>query len=382
VPARVLLADDTADIRTLLRIVLSRHEEFEVVAEAADGSEAVAAAGTCSPDLVLLDLAMPVMDGLEAIPGLRAAAPDCKIVVLSGFNAGQMAKEALHVGADAYVEKGTPPGRLVQELRRVLGLRLDVDEPEAAGEPTSAGAVMTAEPVASAPVGWSGDDLALVTHELLSPLAVIEGFSALLDRRADAFEPAQVQEQASTILRSARHLRAMLRTVTDVQRMEAGALAVTPSVVDVAELVRDAVRDADVLDGHPTRVDAPDGLEAVLDSGRVHQALLQLLSNAATYSPAGSAIDIEVRAAGDDVVIAVRDRGRGIPVEQRHELFGRFSRLGTTGKGLGLGLYLARGIARAHGGDVVLEEVPAGEPGCRFVVRLPRRLDRVLPPTP
>jgi signal transduction histidine kinase len=380
VPARVLLADDTADIRTLLRIVLSRHDDFEVVAEAADGREAVAMARSVVPDLVLLDLAMPVMDGLEAIPGVRAVAPDCKIVVLSGFTADRMASQALEVGADAYVEKGTAPDRLVHELRRVLGLRLDIED--AAG---TDGVVVEAPPAATdEPVTtWSGDDLSHMTHELLSPLAVIEGFAALLDRRPEAFEPEQVREQASTILRSARHLRTMLRTVTDIQRMEAGALLLAPSAVDVAGLAHEAVKEAaPTLDGHPTRVDAPERLEAVVDAGRVHQALGQLLSNAATYSPVGTAVDVEVTEAGGDVLIAVRDRGPGVPEANRDKLFERFSRLGTTVKGLGLGLYLARGIARAHGGELVLEELPAGEPGCRFVLRLPRRLDQSVPSNP
>lgn len=371
--ARVLLADDTADIRALLRIVLSRHDEFEVVAEAADGSEAVAMAGSVAPDLVLLDLAMPVMDGLEAIPGVRAAAPDCKIVVLSGFNADQMAKEALGVGADAYVEKGTPPANLVHELRRVLGLRLDAADP--IPDPVDRPSVPEAPAVpAGRPSPWDAEELSLVTHELFSPLSVIEGFAMLLERRPDAFDPEQVSEQAATILRSAQHLRNLLRTVTDAQRLEVGDLLVSPAPVDLVAVVQGAVEEsAAVIVGHPVRVDGPEGVDAVVDAGRVTQVLAHLLSNAAKFSPPGSPIDVEIEATPDHIVVAVRDRGPGVPEERRVELFGRSARLGTSTKGLGLGLYVARGVARAHGGDVMLDPLPDGEPGSRFVLRLPRR---------
>lgn len=364
-PARVLLADDTADIRALLRIVLSRYsDEFEVVAEAADGSEAIAMTRAHDPDLVLLDLAMPVMDGLEAIPEVRAAAPDCKIVVLSGFNADQMAAEALDVGADAYLEKGTPPRRLVDELRRVLGLRDDVEAmPADVTESTGDGDGPTPE--------WGGEELSLVTHELMSPLAVIEGFAALLERKPDAFGPEQVQEQAASILRSARQLRALLQAVSDARRLEVRALSVAREQVDVVALTREVATDiGSIAGGHAIRVTAPDALEVTADPVRLRQVLTNLLSNAAKFSPADAPVDVDVVAVGDIVEISVRDYGPGVPLERRGELFGRFSRLGTTAKGMGLGLYISRGIARAHGGDLVLDEECAA--GSRFVVRLPR----------
>jgi DNA-binding NarL/FixJ family response regulator len=125
VPARVLLADDTADIRALLRIVLSRYgDEFEVVAEAADGSEAIAMTRAHDPDLVVLDLAMPVMDGLAALPAIRAASPDTRVVILSGYPQAQMGPAALEGGAVGYLQKGLSVTRLADELL-ALGGALD-----------------------------------------------------------------------------------------------------------------------------------------------------------------------------------------------------------------------------------------------------------------
>jgi YesN/AraC family two-component response regulator len=89
---------------------------LEVVGEATNGSEAVELAAAEQPDAVILDLAMPVMDGLQAIPLIKEASPDTKIVVLSGFDADRMAVRALKLGADTYLQKGVALGDISQTL--------------------------------------------------------------------------------------------------------------------------------------------------------------------------------------------------------------------------------------------------------------------------
>lgn len=107
---RVVLADDVPDIRALMRLAIERDGRFEIVGEAADGLEAVELARGHAPDLVILDLAMPKMDGLEAIPEVRRSiGPDGRIVVLSGFESEKLGPIAVETCADAYVEKGTDP---------------------------------------------------------------------------------------------------------------------------------------------------------------------------------------------------------------------------------------------------------------------------------
>lgn len=103
---KVVLADDTPEIRTLLRLTLEDQGDIEVVGEAADGAEAVEIVSELQPHALVLDLAMPVMDGFETIPEVRRRAPDTKIIVLSGFDSGLMSQRALNLGADLYFEKG------------------------------------------------------------------------------------------------------------------------------------------------------------------------------------------------------------------------------------------------------------------------------------
>lgn len=102
----VVLADDTPEIRTLLRLMLEDQGEIEVVGEAGDGAEAVKIVTELQPNALVLDLAMPVMDGFEAIPKVRRNAPETKIIVLSGFDRTAMSDRALSLGADFYYEKG------------------------------------------------------------------------------------------------------------------------------------------------------------------------------------------------------------------------------------------------------------------------------------
>lgn len=101
---RVLIADDVADLRTMVRITIEIDGRFEVVGEAADGREAIELARRLRPDIVILDLSMPHMDGLEAIPEIRRGSPTSKILVLSGFDE-RVGEHALSLGADAYMSK-------------------------------------------------------------------------------------------------------------------------------------------------------------------------------------------------------------------------------------------------------------------------------------
>ena len=116
---RVLIADDYDDIRALLRIQLDAVDAFEVVGEARDGAEAIRLAKELQPHVVLLDLAMPIVDGLEALAHIREAVDDVRIIAMSGFAADAMADKALAAGASRYLEKGTNMD-LVATLEDVL----------------------------------------------------------------------------------------------------------------------------------------------------------------------------------------------------------------------------------------------------------------------
>jgi YesN/AraC family two-component response regulator len=131
---RTILVDDVDDIRFLMRLALQASDRLEVIGEAADGREAVALAEETQPEVVVLDLAMPVMDGLQAIPELHRVAPHCRILVMSGFNAGEASERALSLCAEDYLEKGTNvtglPASVIRlyESERKLALRKRLED--------------------------------------------------------------------------------------------------------------------------------------------------------------------------------------------------------------------------------------------------------------
>src|SRR5204862_8267248 len=107
-PIRVFLCDDVPELRTLLRFALEEAADVRVVGEAGAAATGIERVGELQPDVLLLDLSMPGLDGLEAIPLLKEAAPDLGIIVFSGFAADRMRDPALALGADRYLEKGEP----------------------------------------------------------------------------------------------------------------------------------------------------------------------------------------------------------------------------------------------------------------------------------
>ena len=119
--ARVLLCDDAEDIRLLLRLEFGFDPDIEVVGEAQNGAEVIEAARRLRPDVIVLDLAMPLLDGLESLVEIRRVAPEAKVVVLSGFKATAMARHAIALGASGYVQKGAPPAELLRVMKEALG---------------------------------------------------------------------------------------------------------------------------------------------------------------------------------------------------------------------------------------------------------------------
>src|SRR3954471_439433 len=106
-PIRVVVVDDSYDLRLLVRLALEREADFTIVAEAADGSAGVEAVGAHKPHLVLLDIAMPVMDGLQALTLIREECPGSIVVMLSAFTGSSGAIDrAMGLGAHGYIEKG------------------------------------------------------------------------------------------------------------------------------------------------------------------------------------------------------------------------------------------------------------------------------------
>jgi len=118
---RVLIVDDQALVRTGFRMILEAEEDIEVVGEAADGVEAITEARRLEPDVVLMDVRMPELDGIEATRRLLAngGAGDTKVVMLTTFDMDEYVFDALRAGASGFLLKDVPPERLIDGIRAV-----------------------------------------------------------------------------------------------------------------------------------------------------------------------------------------------------------------------------------------------------------------------
>jgi DNA-binding NarL/FixJ family response regulator len=118
---RVLVADDQSMVRAGFRMLLSREQEIEVVAEAHNGLEAVAAAARFKPTVILMDIRMPELDGLQATRRILAADDTARILILTTFDFDQYVYEALRAGASGFLLKDDPPEQLLAAIRIVAG---------------------------------------------------------------------------------------------------------------------------------------------------------------------------------------------------------------------------------------------------------------------
>ncbi|RYD84541.1 MAG: response regulator transcription factor [Verrucomicrobiaceae bacterium] len=117
---RILLVDDQALFREGLRTLLSLDETIEIVGESSNGAEAVESVRVFCPDLILMDLRMPLMGGVEATRRIRDMHPECRVLVLTTFHEDEEVFDALRAGACGYLLKDTPSGKLVEAIHAAV----------------------------------------------------------------------------------------------------------------------------------------------------------------------------------------------------------------------------------------------------------------------
>ncbi|MFP5321915.1 MAG: EAL domain-containing protein [Acidimicrobiia bacterium] len=212
--------------------------------------------------------------------------------------------------------------------------------------------------------GGSADALRLLVHELAGPLAALNLSLASRDEPGVLPEPA-----VEAIERTVERVAHLVSHLDLLDRVDRGTLRPNRSDVDVSAMVQRVAGDLGGGDRRAVSVDADGALVAPVDAHLVELAVTNLVANALKYSPRDTPIDVGVRADGDGFAVEVHDRGPGIPAAQVGTAWRKFGRVHHGAPGAGIGLYLARGIARAHGGDVRYRARPGG--GSTFVLQLP-----------
>lgn len=221
--------------------------------------------------------------------------------------------------------------------------------------------------------------ISTAAHELKTPVTSLQGYAQVLLRqykRKGAIDPANLAGALHTIHQQSLRLARLTEQLLEVSRLEAGKLHLSREEFDLTVLVRNAI--AEFRDSHPDRVlkfTGDEVLAIVADPLRLEQVMVNLLDNAAKFSPARMPVEVSVYADGSWCTVTIRDHGIGVPLEQQDAIFERFHQAYDERHyaGMGLGLYISRQYAELHGGTLTFER-PDG-PGSQFVLRLPLNHD-------
>lgn len=347
--SRILVVDDNARNVAILRKILGR--DYRVVT-AGSGEEALRVAPRFLPDLTLLDIMMPGLDGYETCRRLRAMpeTADSKIIMVS---AKAMVSERLagyKAGADDYLVKPFDDDELLAKVRVYLQLK-SIEEVNR----------------------LKADVLTLINHETLTPLTLISGPLEIVLH--DPKLPDSARSLLETAQAGAQRLAAFVESSTFLSRLYAGLVPFDIARHDLASMVGEAiaaVRPA-AERGHVRLTESiPAGAEVECDPSLIRRVLDSILDNAIRHSPAQGAVEATLHTEEDQVRLTISDSGPGIPPELLPRLFEGFAVTDIAkhhSEGHGLSLAIARLILRRHAGT--LEASNREQGGAEFVLRLP-----------
>jgi signal transduction histidine kinase len=204
---------------------------------------------------------------------------------------------------------------------------------------------------------------AMVAHDVRGPLGTMKGLATTVRKSYDRLGDEERLEFIGMIERESTRLLTLVEHIALALRVDAGTLDLTIRPRSLGPLVRHAIELRD-LASHPLDVDVTEDVLAPVDAKWLPVAIGEAIDNAARFSPPDAPISVRLLIEAGRAVIAVEDRGPGVPSERRDEVFTRFARWRPPGyedrTGSGLGLFICRGIARVHGGDASIVDAPGG----------------------
>lgn len=362
----LIVDDDRLNIRILGGILRA---EGYLLGDASSGEQALEIYDGFKPNLVLLDVMMPGIDGFETCRRIKSTYGEksAPVIFITAKSESDDVVEGLSAGGADYLPKPFKPKEVLARIRSHLQNQLLAEQQQLLVEQLSK--------ANSAKNRFLG----MAAHDLRNPLASIRGLAEFLREGAVGPLNADQLDLIETIHGASQQMLDMVNELLDVATIESGELKLHVEPLNLGDLI---ARCAAMINMEAAKKKTTVAFEApaapvVLpaDSAKMKQVVDNLLSNAVKYSPPGSSVRARVEASpdGKTVSLSVRDQGPGIPDDERDKLFKDFSRLSIkpTGgeKSTGLGLAICRKIVEAHRGTIVAENQPGG--GCEFRVTLP-----------
>ena len=370
IATRILVVDDEADVELLINQQFRRQVragEFSF-SFARNGEQALAMLQKDTGfDLMLVDINMPVMDGLTLLGRLRELRAQVRSIIVSAYGDIPNIRTAMNRGAFDFVTKPIDMVDLNATVRKALdeiAKQHEIESRRVAAEQARA---------------HLSHFVANMSHELRTPLNAIIGLTEMMVTNATRLGTEKALEPLRRVNAAGTHLLSLITEILDLSKIEAGKLELNPEPINLARLIDEVVGTAGQLaEKNKNRliVEAQENVGAVkADPMRLKQILLILLSNACKFTKQGE-VALRVRTAADGrdwVDFDVTDTGIGLTAEQQVKLFQDFTQADSLTSrhygGTGLGLALSRKLARMMGGDVTVTSEPGK--GSIFTVRLP-----------
>ena len=360
---RLLVVDDLMDNARLIEAILKEGGYTQVQIKTT-GKTALASIDTNPPDLVLLDVMMPGMDGYDVTQRIRENQdlPFIPILLITAYDQPSIVK-GLDIGADEFIRKPVKVEELLARVRSLLRLKHSIDERDRTAR-------------------MREDFVSRLTHDLRTPLVAADlVLGLLLDTPFEDQKPKEVTEALHSLARSNQNLLELVNNLLQVYRFEAGKQRLNFSSVGLGSIVKNVARDLYPLaqkKGLQLNLDIEPILPIVMgDRLELQRVVTNLVSNAIKFTDHGS-INLTLYsqpaptcgpAAPPYVILEVKDTGIGISVEDQPFLFERFRPGQHHRAGSGLGLHLSQYIVQAHGGDIRVESEQ--HQGSCFFVRFP-----------
>jgi two-component system sensor histidine kinase/response regulator len=371
----ILIVDDEEKNIKILKAMLE-FENYQVIG-ALSGEEALAMVGDISPDLILLDVLMPQMDGLEVCMSLKRDEKTrmIPVVIITALMENEHRIKAMEAGADDFLRKPVDRTELLIRIKSLLRLKSYHDDLLESYKEIAEKNERLQE-LERIKEGLTH----MIVHDLNSPLMVISMALESLLMDTVSFTQGQFQK-INKCLDYTFELSQLIQRLLDIHKMEEGKLELDKEVTDpvgvVDEVLEQFAYRAEVKQvslSFPRPADVP---SVRIDQNLIKRVLANLLDNAITNSPEGGTIEITIDDLREKEVIwfHVRDNGTGLAPEYHQEIFEKFKQVELKEAGVktgssGLGLTFCKMAVEAHNGEIWVESEGEGN-GCIFTFALP-----------
>jgi signal transduction histidine kinase len=373
---RLLLVDDHESIRKSLRQLIELKKDFQVVGEGANGTEAIERVDSLAPDIVLMDMNMPIMNGVQATRIIKDRHPHIQVLALTAFADMSLVSEMVKAGASGYLLKGGSSKELLESLQAIARGKGALDKEVTRGVMEDMAELYEKEQERADALAeldrMKSEFVSVVSHELRTPVTSIKGGLATLQTNWDSIKDELKLELLVSMQAQCDRLSRMVGQILTASGIQRGGLGLNPSIFSLAQVGNDAVKAlTEKLRGRTVRCSFAE-VFASGDRERIKGVVIALIENAVDFT-AGD-IEVTVVDADGTPLLRVSDSGPGIPRDTLQRLLNEpFSQADSSTTrpvgGLGLSLYLARQVLEASGGRLEVDTAP--ERGSTFTLVLP-----------